>query len=423
MDDLHRASRSEIDACVRRSLYNLLSHAFLTVPYYRDLAGSTALSESTVFAVLHELPILTKDIIRKETNRLISEMPSKKRRWNASGGSTGEPIKLLQDRRMANLSRATQLLFMRWAGHRMGEPHLLIWGVPAAATGERMSLHDRIYNWVHNQTYLNCHDIDDRIVRQWVNCINTKRPILVEAYSDAIYELSRHIERMGLNTVAPRAIITSAAVLTPYMRESIVKAFKCPVLNRYGSREVSDVACSCLSNEELHVSEFSSYLEVVDDDGKPCEADVEGDILVTLFTNYAMPLIRYRIEDRGVWATGPCPCGRTTKRLASVNGRQFDFLQAADGTRIHAGPFCTALYPVSCVGRYQYRQTSKTHIVLAVVPTPGYDKATVVQNMQAPLSHVRSLVPGVTVELVVVGDIIPSKSGKYRYVLNEVVDQ
>ncbi|MBW2595332.1 MAG: phenylacetate--CoA ligase family protein [Deltaproteobacteria bacterium] len=369
------------------------------------------------------MPILTKDIIRREGKQLISERPQGKVRWNASGGSTGEPIRLLQDRNMMYHSRATELLFMRWAGHRMGEPHVLIWGVPVASSGERISLHDRIYSRIHNETYLNCHEIDDKVVQKWIDGINTRRPTLIEAYADAIYELSRCINSNGLDVVGPRAIIASAAVLTPSMRETIKKAFSCPVLNRYGSREVGAVACSCSSNNELHVEEYTCYIEIVDDEGIPCEVGVEGNILVTLLTNNVMPLIRYRIEDRGAWATGPCSCGRTTRRLASVNGRQFDFLLTADGRKIHAGPFCTALYSVSSIRRYQYRQTDKTHITLAVVPAAGYDKEAIIKDMRLPLQRVGMLVPGVTVELTIVDDIIPSKSGKYRFVLNEVINR
>jgi len=324
---------------------------------------------------------------------------------------------------MKNLSKATKLLFMRWAGHRMGEPHVLIWTVPEATFNERISLHDRIYRRVHNEIYLNCCSIDDEVIHKWIDGINTTRPTLIEAYADAIYELSRCINSEGLYVVRPRAIITSAAVLTPYMRETITKAFNCPVLNRYGSREVSDVACSCLSSNELHINEFSHYIEVVDENGNPCEPGVEGNILVTLLRNYTMPLIRYRIEDRGVWATGTCPCGRTTRRLLGVTGRQFDFLQAADGTKIHAAPFVYLLFPVSSIRRYQYRQTGKTHITLAVVPAAGYDKEAIMQDIRLPLKHVRSLLPGISVEVAIVDEIIPGKSGKLRYILNEVIDR
>jgi phenylacetate-CoA ligase len=420
MDDLHRASRSEIDAHVHRNLYHLLNHAFRTVPYYRNLVGRDVLSESTAVSILQKLPILTKDIIRKETKILISEVLGRKPMWNTSGGSTGEPIRLLQDRRMRNLSKATKLLFMRWAGHKMGEPHVLIWGVPQATFSERISLHDRIYCIVHNETYLNCYNINDEVIHNWIHCVNTKRPTLIEAYVDAIYELSRRINSEGLYISRPRAIITSAGVLQPHMKEEITQAFNCTVLNRYGSREVSDMACSCLSSDELHVNEFLCYLEIVDDQGEPCEVGVEGNILVTLFTNYTMPLIRYQIEDRGIWASGHCLCGRNTRRLVGISGRQSDYLLASDGTKINGTALTTLLYPVTGIRRYQYRQTQKGKLVLAVVPVQGINVERLRKEILLTLQRLESMLQGGVVELAIVDEIIPSKSGKYRYILNEL---
>ena len=419
LERIYHASREEVESNVRSSLSALLSHAVDTVPYYRDLALRGRPSPDNAIQFLQQMPILTKDIIRREGQRLASARPGAKLRWNTSGGSTGEPVQLLQDGRMNRGRVVGKLLYMRWAGHQMGEPHVLIWGVDQETFGKGVSIHDRIYQMVHNQTCLNCHKITTDVLYTWVDRINALRPTLIEAYVDAVYELSRLIIREGVEVAKPRSIIVGAGVLTLGMRDVISQAFQCPVLNRYGSREVSDMACSCRHNSELHVNELSYYLEILDDDGVPCGMGVEGNILVTLFTNYSMPLIRYRIEDRGVWAMGTCPCGRTTRRLGGVMGRQFDFLLAGDGTKIHAGALVDVIFPVLSIRRYQYRQTRKDHVVLAVVPAEGYNKEAVVQDIQQPLKQVRELLAGVSVELAIVDEITPSKSGKYRYILNE----
>lgn len=421
LDKFHFAPRSEINIQVNQKLFHLLSHAIQNVPYYRELGINENLTEETVFTYLQKLPILTKDIIRSEQKRLVSEKTKGRVRWNASGGSTGKPISLLHDLNMMNHGRATELLFMRWAGHQMGEPHMLIWTVPQAIFGERLSFHDRFYRLVHNEIYLNCYKITDDILHNWIRSINRKCPTLIEAYVDAIYELSKSILNQKSNITMPRGIIASAGVLTPQMKDSITKAFSCPILNRYGTREVGAIACSCSSNSELHIEEYTCYLEILDDEGNPCEAGVEGNIVVTLLTNYAMPILRYQIEDRGTWATGTCPCGRTTKRLINVNGRQFEFLLAADGTKIHAAPFVYALFSVSSIRRYQLRQKDKSNVTLIVEPATGYNEETITQDMQLSLKKVEKLLLGTSIELVIVDEIIPSKSGKYRYIIRDEI--
>lgn len=420
LDEWHISPRGEIDAHRKRSVSQLLAQASLNVPYYRDLIDHQSLSEATIMSDLQRLPVLTKSIIRNEAMRLVSERLCEKTQWNTSGGSTGKPIKLLQDSNMQTFNRAAELLFMRWAGHRMGEPHVFVWGVPKATFHEKMSFHERLFRVAHNQTYLNCYQMTDETLRIWVRCINDRRPVLIEAYADAIYQLSSWIADNRIQVHQPRAIITSAGVLTPEMRTVVGGCFGCPILNRYGSREVGDIACSCLSGHELHVNECACYIEIVDEEGRACAEGVEGDILVTLLTNYAMPLIRYKIEDRGAWAPGYCGCGRTTRRLAAVSGRQSDYLLALDGSKINGTALTTLLYPVPHIVRYQYRQVEKGKVTLAVVPKQGVGVHVLEQEIQPSLEKLKRLLNGGIVELTVVSEIPPSRSGKYRYILNDL---
>jgi phenylacetate-CoA ligase len=420
VDKLYMGQRVDIDNQVKSRLNRLLTYAAINVPYYRNLINHKELSEATALSDINKFPILTKSIIRNQGKHLISEQLHGKTQWNTSGGSTGEPVRLLQDINMMQKGRAIELLYMRWAGHKMGEPHVLIWGVPEDTFNENISLHERIFRIIHNETYLNCYKITDEMLSKWIQFINKKRPTLIETYVDAIYELSRLIIKKKLPINSPRAIITSAGVLMPHMKEVITKAFDCPVINRYGSREVGAIACSCMTSNELHVNEYACYVEIVDDDGNSREDGKEGDILVTLLTNYAMPLIRYKIQDKGVWALGSCTCGRNTKRLANVSGRQSDYLLASDGSKINGTALTTLLYPVShIIKRYQYRQVKKNKVVLHVVSIDGFDIESLKREMQPLLEKLQSMLLGMSVELNIVDEIIPSKSGKYRYIIRE----
>ena len=173
--------------------------------------------------MLGSLPALTKDIIRQQGNQLVSEAPGKHIRRNTSGGSTGEPVLLLQDRDMSQGSRTHELLMMRWAGHQWGEPHVLVWGVPQAAFGARVPIRERIFRFVHNETYLNCYRITNSLLDEWIERINAIRPTLIEAYVDALYELSVRILKTNARVATPRGLIVSAGVLTPVATEAIEK--------------------------------------------------------------------------------------------------------------------------------------------------------------------------------------------------------
>jgi len=59
--------------------------------------------------------------------------------------------------------------------------------------------------------------------------------------------------------------------------------------------------------------------------------------VVTPLFNFAMPLLRYRVEDLGSWAQGPCTCGRTWPRLAEVIGRRIDVFVLRGGKLLSSG--------------------------------------------------------------------------------------
>ena len=419
-DDLYRGSRETLDSAVKSNLSALVRHACETVPFYRDFTYKH--SDDNVVATLSRLPILTKDIIRREGKRLQSSVPGEKTRWNTSGGSTGEPVRLLQDHRMARDVTANKMLFMRWLGFRPGEPHLLIWGQPQETFHEGLSLRERVYRRVHNQTYLNCYEISDDVLRQWAEWIVAHRPSVIEAYADAIADLSRYVRARGIRLPRPRGIITSAGVLTEQMRDVVTATFRAPVLNRYGSREVGDVACSCLSENGLHISELSYFVEVVDANGEGCAMGTEGDVLVTLLSNYTMPLIRYRIEDRAAWASAPCSCGRITRRLVTVFGRRNDYLVARDGTHINGTALTTLLYSVAGIRRFQYRQT-RDGVVLSIVPAQAGGEPALRRELEPLMVRARQLLRGTELGLGFVDQIPPSPSGKHRYIINDLQSQ
>lgn len=424
LDRLYHQDPGEIQAHTLLELQALLRHALSTVPHYRDLRPAPPLEGARdPYALLRPFPILTKDAIRSAGPRLWSNAPGRKVIAASSGGSTGEPLALLQDQEMRRSSTLNKLLFMRWLGFRPGELHLHIWGVPEEEFGEPVSIRERVYRTMHNQLYSSCFRMSEERVREWIECVRRRRPSVIEAYVDAIFQMSSTMLRENIRVPPPRGIITGAGVLFPEMRETIEAAFGCPVLDRYGSREVADIAGSCPLGVELHVSEAMYVVEIVDEQGAACPPGVEGELLVTLLTNYTMPLVRYRLEDRASWAEGPCRCGRRTRRLARVAGRSTDFLLAADGTPVNGVGINHLTFSTPGLKRFQYRQTERNRVQLLVVPHSGVEPDALRAQLAAGLERVGLLLRGVDIEVTVVDEIVPSRSGKNRFILNELLER
>src|SRR5690606_29439852 len=95
-------------AIQRQRLVQLLNYTTKHVPYYLAILSSTnALDASGEFDIsqFQSLPFLTKDIIRERFDALKSEDLSL-RRWyfNSTGGSTGEPLRFVQDQTFSDFS-------------------------------------------------------------------------------------------------------------------------------------------------------------------------------------------------------------------------------------------------------------------------------------------------------------------------------
>lgn len=149
--------------------------------------------------------------------------------------------------------------------------------------------------------------------------------------------------------------MTSVGTLDDDTYKILKKAFGCDIFNRYGARECGDMACSCKKNEGLHININNCYIEILRDDGTPCEENEIGNITVTTSNNYAMPLIRYNIGDMASYINRKCSCGRNWSMLNAVNGRIVDVFKLPDGNRIDGEYFTHLFYELNDVKQFQVR--------------------------------------------------------------------
>jgi phenylacetate-CoA ligase len=98
----------------------------------------------------------------------------------------------------------------------------------------------------------------------------------------------------------------------------------------YGLSEIigPGVAAECRENKGgMHVFEDHFYPEIVDPETADPVPDGEpGELVLTTLTNRAQPVFRYRTRDITRFLPGDCPCGRTSRRIARLEGRADDML-------------------------------------------------------------------------------------------------
>ena len=408
---------------VTRALSQLLRHCRQTVPYYAErLQGmeSITLENADPREYLLRLPIVTKDTIRADFVKLKStDLARRKWFYNTSGGSTGEPVRLVQDQEYEDRSTAISMLCYSLLGCDVGQPMVWLWGSERDLEGRTQSPKARFFNWLTNTTWLNAFRMSPERMREGIATLNRVRPSLILAYAQAAYELARFAEREKLFLTPQRAVLTSAGTLYPFMREKIAQVFGCPVYNLYGSREVSIIGCELPGVNGLWVAPWSNFVEILDDEGTPVRPGEEGNIVVTCLTNYAMPLVRYWIGDRGALASETSSEGFPTPQvLKHVSGRSVDMFRTRDETLVDGEYFTHLLYFRPWVWKFQVVQKTRDHILFKVVKANGGPTKDELEDIVAK-SH---LVMGVDcrVDFEFPDDLPPHPSGKYRYTISEV---
>ena len=413
-------SENELISFQSKRFEKLLIHCKKNVSYYREFLDKYDEKSFRNFDI-KSLPILTKDILRKKFNELKSD-DLQTRDWvvNSSGGSTGEPVKIIQDTYYSYHSEARKNICFQWAGLETGDNLIKLWGSERDILGTSRLL-DKIKYFLKNEIILNAFILSRPIMKKFINIINSSKPSTILAYANAIYELSNFAKNENIKISRQNSVISTSGVLYPFLRKKIEMTFGCKVYDQYGSREVSCIASECEYSNGLHISEETILLEIVDENGNECPVGVEGDVLVTSLINYAMPIVRYKIGDRAIMESGFCKCGRSHKRLKNVVGRSMDNFKLRDGTIIPSEYFIHFIGVVLNRGilkKIQIIQRSYDVVDLYVVFSDEKILSEDVQNITQAVKKVMG--KNCTVNIHEKKDIAVNSSGKFRYTICEL---
>jgi phenylacetate-CoA ligase len=112
-------------------------------------------------------------------------------------------------------------------------------------------------------------------------------------------------------------------------RKRIEELLQIDVFNSYGLSEMNGpgVAFECQCKDGMHIWEDGYIAEIIDPQILENVPDGErGELVITILCREATPILRYRTRDLTGIIPGPCPCGRTHRRLYRITGRSDDML-------------------------------------------------------------------------------------------------
>ncbi len=415
------AGRQELDEVRWRKLEKLLIHAYKNVPYYhRVLENCGAIGPGKVnLEKFSEIPVLTKGIIRKEGQNLYSrDYKSRKPYENTSGGSTGEPVRFIQDKEYDDWNIATKIYFNIVLGKELGQPEIKFWGSDRDILAGNLTVKDRLINLLYNRKFFNSYRLGEQEIRQLIDLNNRFKPVAYWAYMESALELSNYLSRHELYFYPPEIVISTIGPLTDEVKENIETNMSCKVYNQYGSREVGAISCQCTKQRSMHTFPWWNHVEILDEQGEAVQ-NQEGRVVVTTLHNYSMPLIRYDIGDVAVAGGWGCDCGRNSMLLKTVIGRTLGYFKKADGSLAHSHFLVQALFFKDWIKRFQIIQDEIDHVLIKIQLN---ENAKAIETDVEDITRKTKILMGESckVDFEYVEDISRTASGKYVYTLCKV---
>ncbi len=425
---------ARVRATQRQRLRDMLVHAGARIPWYRRMMRRAGLDPGAAdpLETLTALPPLTRDDIRRHSSEMVwPAVPGGLHPFN-TGGSTGQPLSFMVDRRRQASDQAARFHTRRWFDVRPGDRELWLWGSPI-----EHGRADRVKRWrdgLVNHRLLNAFDMSPATMDAYLDEVERYRPACIFGYPSSIFHLVEHARRRGRVVARPKlkAVFVTGEVCYPHQREAIASYFGVPVADGYGSRDAGFIAHECELGA-LHVISDHVYVEILDGE-RPVPAGESGEVVVTHLASMGMPFIRYRTGDRARLRKGRCACGRGWPMMEAVEGRQTDFIYLPDGTSMHALSLIYVIREQPDIRRFRITQREDHALDVELVTTrpasrPMADPAVSGAGARTPHADlIRQVTTGirksthgaVPVAVRLVSDIHCANSGKYHHVVSRV---
>ena len=394
----------------------LLERSAQRVPYYRaQWEERRRTGDRSARDLLANWPTLDKAALRRDPQSFVADDCRRGAMFHEhTSGTTGTPIDLWFRKEVVHQWYALfEARWRRWNGVTLHDRWAIFGGQLVTPTRQDAPPY-WVWNGALSQLYCSSYHLRADAIPAYLDALDRYEITYLWGYSSALYALAQGILRLGRRPPELRVVVTNAEPLYPHQRRAMEEAFAAPVRETYGMSEIVAAAAQC-DNGALHLWPDAGVVEVLDD-GAPATPGATGDLVCTGLLNVDMPLIRYRVGDRGAVEPPlpPCGCGRTLPVLGALDGRADDELVTRDGRRVgRLDPVFKASIPLV---EAQLIQENEDRVRLRFVPAPGFGP----DHERELIARIRDRLGDVSVTLERVVAIPRGANGKFRAVINEM---
>lgn len=408
-------SLKELKNIQLKNLKKLLKFSINNSQFYQKHFKNIDLEKFTSINDLHQFTITNKEMFRSN----IKDIYTVKKSLGVvskTGGTTGKSLEVIFT--YDNMQERYAMLdnFRSNFGYELGKK-------TAWFSGKNLLTKQDIKNnrfwktdiWYHVRYYSTFH-IKENYLKYYIEDLIKFSPEFMVGFPSTMAEIARY----GLthNIIFPKncikAVFPTAETVTDEIRINIETFFNTKLYNQYASSEGAPFIIECVNNR-LHLELQSGVFEVLDENNEPTK---NGRLVVTSFTTYGAPLIRYDIGDRIELSDEVCTCGNHNPLVKQIFGRIDDYLYSPENGKINLGNVSNTLKDIKGIIRFQAIQDELDKIeILVEVDSNTYTKVfekIFIQNWRDRIGAKMLL------DIKYVEDIPVEKSGKYRIVKNRI---
>jgi phenylacetate-CoA ligase len=404
-----------------KKLRKTVKYAYENSSFYHRKFKEVGVSPEDVRTVedLNKLPIVRKEELKKN----LSEVVSKKfdvanLKVLRTSGSTGRPLHVCITEAENEFRKAKHLRAQIACGQKPWDKWVTITSPLHFAETTRLQRLLRFYSVTPVSVF---EGVATQIAK-----IEKLKPDVLDGYSNSLLLLAKEVHRRGLSTIRPRFLVSGAELMDGHSRKFIEERFEAPLYDQYASVEFERMAWQCSERNEYHIDADSVVMQFVDENCEEVAPGEEGEIVCTSLFNYAMPFLRYALDDVGVPSEeSDCPCGVTFPLMKVIEGRKNSLLALPEGRVLAPLAFILAIWIFkyySCIDLFRIKQKRTDLLIFKLkVKDCSVDKRTIEREL---ISHLRRVLEisedEVTIEVEFVDDIPLDMNGKFKIVVSEL---
>lgn len=309
-------------------LRKMVRYAYENVPFYKKKFKEVGIEPDHIKSSedMHKVPFTVKDDLREHYPYGILAVPRESIvRFHASSGTTGIPTVVGYTRKDLETWSRLMARTIACPGVRKGDIMQNIYGYGLFTGG--LGFH-------YGAELLGVSVIPTstgNTQRQLKMLKDMKTTALACTPSYALY-LSEAAEEEGYSPKEDFNLkhgLFGAEAWSEEARKKIQDSLGLGAYDCYGLSELygPGVAMECEFQNGLHIWTDEFLAETIDPEtGEVLEPGKKGELVFTMLTREAMPLLRYRTRDLAAISLEECECGRYHARIMRVSGRSDDML-------------------------------------------------------------------------------------------------